>query len=245
MLDDLPRRPRPRLAPHRSPHRSTSTATGRRRPHPAAIDPLWDERAGHYELGGGGVAARPTRTCCSSTRSPRSAATSGPARQRPPRAPDRRRARRLPAVRRERAAALDGRADARARARVLDAHDRAPTSTCGRQRDRRRAALRVARAPRARALRRRRRPRSPTASTARAMGSYWRWPTIRLNQINWYALVYAANATVTGSPRLLRRDLRLQIARFVAGRAGAPAPPATSGPACASTTCRTSGRARR
>ena len=56
------------------------------------------------------------------------------------------------------------------------------------------------------------------------MGSYWRWPTIRLNQINWYALVYAANATVTGSPRLLRHDLRLQIARFVArarGSAGA------------------------
>jgi hypothetical protein len=49
-----------------------------------------------------------------------------------------------------------------------------------------------------------------------AMGAFWRWPAIRLNQINWYALVYAANATVTGSPRLLRRDLRLQIARFAA-----------------------------
>jgi hypothetical protein len=46
---------------------------------------------------------------------------------------------------------------------------------------------------------------------------YWRWPTIRLNQINWYALVYAADATVTGRPGLLRRDLRLQLARFVAG----------------------------
>ena len=56
------------------------------------------------------------------------------------------------------------------------------------------------------------------------MGPFWRWPAIRLNQINWYALVYAANATVTGSPRLLRHDLRLQIERFVArarGRAGA------------------------
>ena len=56
-----------------------------------------------------------------------------------------------------------------------------------------------------------------------AMGRFWRWPAIRLNQINWYALVYAANATVTGSPRLLRHDLRLQIERFVArarGRAG-------------------------
>ena len=53
-----------------------------------------------------------------------------------------------------------------------------------------------------------------------AMGSYWRWPTIRLNQINWYALVYAANATVTGSPRLLRHDLRLQIERFAARARG-------------------------
>lgn len=49
-----------------------------------------------------------------------------------------------------------------------------------------------------------------------ALGSYWRWPTIRLNQVGWYALVYAANATVTGSPRLLRHDLRLQLLRFVA-----------------------------
>jgi hypothetical protein len=53
-----------------------------------------------------------------------------------------------------------------------------------------------------------------------ALGSYWRWPTIRLNQVGWYALVYAANATVTGSPRLLRHDLRLQLARFVAGARG-------------------------
>jgi hypothetical protein len=53
-----------------------------------------------------------------------------------------------------------------------------------------------------------------------ALGSYWRWPTIRLNQIGWYALVYAANATVTGSPRLLQHDMRLQIERFVAGARG-------------------------
>ncbi len=53
-----------------------------------------------------------------------------------------------------------------------------------------------------------------------AMGSYWRWPTIRLNQINWYALLYAADATVTGDPRLLRRDLRLQIQRFADGARG-------------------------
>jgi hypothetical protein len=46
---------------------------------------------------------------------------------------------------------------------------------------------------------------------------YWRWPTMRLNQVNWYALVYAADATVTGRPTLLRRDLSAQLARFVAG----------------------------
>ena len=49
-----------------------------------------------------------------------------------------------------------------------------------------------------------------------ALGSFWRYPAMRLNQVNWYALVYAANATVTGSPRLLRHDLRLQIERFAA-----------------------------
>ena len=46
---------------------------------------------------------------------------------------------------------------------------------------------------------------------------FWRWPTIRLNQVNWYALVYAADATVTGSSALLRRDMRAQLVRFVSG----------------------------
>lgn len=50
-------------------------------------------------------------------------------------------------------------------------------------------------------------------------GPFWRWPAIRLNQINWYALMYAADATVTGDPLLLRRDLRRQIMRFVDGAA--------------------------
>ena len=47
---------------------------------------------------------------------------------------------------------------------------------------------------------------------------FWRWPRIRLNQINWYALVYAADATVTGDPTLLRHDLRAQLGRFISGR---------------------------
>src|SRR5829696_2292907 len=50
-----------------------------------------------------------------------------------------------------------------------------------------------------------------------ARTSFWRWPTIRLNQVNWYALMYAADATVSGSPALLRRDMRAQLARFVSG----------------------------
>ncbi len=57
-----------------------------------------------------------------------------------------------------------------------------------------------------------------------ARSAFWRWPAIRLNQINWYALLYAADATVTGDPRMLRRDLRRQIERFASrarGSAGA------------------------
>jgi hypothetical protein len=58
-----------------------------------------------------------------------------------------------------------------------------------------------------------------------ARGRFWRWPSIRLNQINWYALIYAADATVGGGTELLRRDLRRQIDRFAstahpAGAAG-------------------------
>ena len=51
-----------------------------------------------------------------------------------------------------------------------------------------------------------------------ASSRFFRWPSIRLNQVNWYALMYAADATVTGRPGLLRRDLRGQLARFVRGR---------------------------
>ena len=53
-----------------------------------------------------------------------------------------------------------------------------------------------------------------------ARGAYWRWPTIRLNQISWYATVYAADATVTRDPRMLRHDFRLQLARFADGARG-------------------------
>ena len=70
-----------------------------------------------------------------------------------------------------------------------------------------------------------------------ARGSFWRYPTIRLNQVNWYALMYAADATVTGDNTLLKRDMSLQLARFFAGVRGTPRAPGTSAPACASTTC--------
>jgi hypothetical protein len=53
-----------------------------------------------------------------------------------------------------------------------------------------------------------------------ARGAFWRYPTIRLNQVNWYALMYAADATVTGDRTLLRRDMSQQLRRFFAGMRG-------------------------
>ena len=50
-----------------------------------------------------------------------------------------------------------------------------------------------------------------------ATSRFWRWPSIRLNQFNWYARLYSADAIVTGSSALLRRDLHRQIARFTHG----------------------------
>ncbi len=52
-----------------------------------------------------------------------------------------------------------------------------------------------------------------------AHSAFWRYPAMRLNQVNWYALMYAADATVTGAPTLLRRDLALQLRRFFADAA--------------------------
>src|SRR3954468_24161610 len=55
-----------------------------------------------------------------------------------------------------------------------------------------------------------------------AHGPFWRYPAIRLNQINWYTLMYAADATATGDATLPKRDMPLQLRRFFAG-AGAGA----------------------
>jgi hypothetical protein len=60
--------------------------------------------------------------------------------------------------------------------------------------------------------------RNAIHSTAR--GSFWRYPTIRLNQINWYALMYSADALVTGDNTLLKRDFSLQLKHFFDGARG-------------------------
>src|SRR3954452_21146765 len=46
----------------------------------------------------------------------------------------------------------------------------------------------------------------------------WRWPALALNQLNWYATVFAADATVNGRTRTLATDLARHIARFTASR---------------------------
>ena len=48
-----------------------------------------------------------------------------------------------------------------------------------------------------------------------ADGPYWRYPTLRLNQINWYAEVYNAASEATGDPIWLQRDLRGQLVSLV------------------------------
>jgi hypothetical protein len=56
-----------------------------------------------------------------------------------------------------------------------------------------------------------------TRVPAVARSRFWRWPSATANQVNWPAAVYSADALITGDPLLLRRDLRRQLARFVAG----------------------------
>ena len=55
-----------------------------------------------------------------------------------------------------------------------------------------------------------------------ARTSFWRWPAIRLNQINWYSLIYAADAAVTGRPAALATPFRRQLERFVDQADGSP-----------------------
>lgn len=48
-----------------------------------------------------------------------------------------------------------------------------------------------------------------------ARDSFFRFPNVRLNQINWNAELYLAAATLTGDLELLRRDYRRQLRRFI------------------------------
>jgi hypothetical protein len=64
-----------------------------------------------------------------------------------------------------------------------------------------------------------------------AEGPYWRYPTLRLNQINWYAEVYTAASEATGDPVWLQRDLRGQLMQFVRSiRSPAPDTAGSLGP---------------
>jgi hypothetical protein len=70
-------------------------------------------------------------------------------------------------------------------------------------------------------------PPTTSAAIVRAIDStarsrFHRWPALRLNQFNWQARLYAAAATVTGDPALLRSDYRNQVARFLRGARRAP-----------------------
>lgn len=50
-----------------------------------------------------------------------------------------------------------------------------------------------------------------------ARGPFFRYPSVRLNQLNWNCELYAHAATVSGADELLRRDYGEQVRRFVAG----------------------------
>jgi hypothetical protein len=55
-----------------------------------------------------------------------------------------------------------------------------------------------------------------------ADGKFWRWPTLRLNQINWYTRMYVAASTVGGDKAALQTELLEQIRRFVDGATTKP-----------------------
>jgi hypothetical protein len=64
-----------------------------------------------------------------------------------------------------------------------------------------------------------------------ATSPFWRYPAIRLNQLNWHAAIYAAAAETTGDLSLLHHDLRAQAVRFVRGvRRPAPGTAGNLGP---------------
>ena len=185
---------------------------------------------------------RSTPTCCSCTPSPRCAATTAPtradARARAiarflvgPRGLDGAAARPAP-TRRSPARAGSPRPGRTNRHLVLR-HRRSSTGSCtptspatcsASTRARRRADPR---------------PRSIGVATSRD----YRWPALRLNQFNWYAAMFAADAIVNGAhDGARRRAWAATSSASLRARRRHPRQPATSAPACAFTTCRTSAR---
>ena len=65
-----------------------------------------------------------------------------------------------------------------------------------------------------------------------ARGPFFRYPNVRLNQLNWNCELYAHAATVTGDKELLLNDYRAQVARFCDGipRAATPGGSPNLGP---------------
>jgi hypothetical protein len=57
-----------------------------------------------------------------------------------------------------------------------------------------------------------------------ARGPFFRYPGVRLNQINWNCELYAHAATVTGDNELLLNDYRQQLVRFCSGMVRAQVP---------------------
>ena len=64
-----------------------------------------------------------------------------------------------------------------------------------------------------------------------ALGPYWRYPTLRLNQVNWYAEVYSAATDATSDASYLQRDMRGQLVALIRSiRSPKPGTAGTLGP---------------
>ena len=200
------------------------------------LDRHWNERAGVYR-GCSAASSRWSRRRAAHLQRRRRRATRARA-QRPPGAPGRRRSCSPPAFVDEPPATPRDRSHARLVGLGDGATAPAPRLRLrGRRRARTRgspAASSACRQPTAAIRDRIHRAASAPSGAGRSSGSTRSTGT---------SLVYAADATVTGSPRRSARHAA-QIERFVARARGPAAPsPGTSAPGCASTTCRTSARA--
>ena len=48
-----------------------------------------------------------------------------------------------------------------------------------------------------------------------ASGPYWRWPALKLNQLNWHILVFAADAAINGNDAGLVQGTRAHLSKFL------------------------------